>query len=246
VKTGVIVMTVHQMQDAAAAAGHPRWHWPAEPDPGDLSRRLAARRAELRLTVDQVAARARVQPRYLAYLENFPSHPDAATLRQLAAALHTTPAALLGAGHSAAPGHDPGAACWSSAGQSDRLTPAECRRLLAPRGIGRIGFPAAAGLMILPVNYALVGGSIVIRTSGGSVIGAHGDGPVSFQVDHFDLELGQGWCVLVLGEAHRVLQPNEQRSLREACDLRPWPGGEHDLLIRIVPAQLTGRRITTQ
>jgi len=68
-------------------------------------------------------------------------------------------------------------------------------------------------------------GSIVIRTGSGSVIAAHGDGPVSLEADHFDLELGQGWSVLVRGDAHRVLQ------------------GEHDLFIRIVPAQLTGRRI---
>ena len=40
-------------------------------------------------------------------------------------------------------------------------------------------------------------------------------GPVSFEADHFDLELGQGWSVLVRGEAHRVLQPAELRKLRE-------------------------------
>ena len=54
-----------------------------------------------------MAWRARVEPRYLAYLENFPGHPDAATLRQLAAALRTTSAALLGAGQEAPPGRDP-------------------------------------------------------------------------------------------------------------------------------------------
>ncbi|HEY5015629.1 MAG TPA: pyridoxamine 5'-phosphate oxidase family protein, partial [Streptosporangiaceae bacterium] len=72
------------------------------------------------------------------------------------------------------------------------------------------------------------------------------DGPVSFEADHFDLELGQGWSVLVRGEAHRVLQPGELRHLHEDFDLRPWPSGEHDLFIRIVPAQLTGRRIRSQ
>jgi transcriptional regulator with XRE-family HTH domain len=240
----VIVMTVRQMRDTAPAAGGGRW--PARPDPGDLSRRLSARRAELGLTVNQVAARAGVQPRYLDYLENFPGHPDAATLRHLAAALHTTSAALLGAGRDAAPGNDPDAACWSSAGQLERLSQAECHRLLAPRGMGRVGFATASGTVIVPVNYTMAGGSIVIRTSAGSVIGAHGDGAASFQADHFDLEAGEGWSVLAIGDAHRVLQPAEQRCLREQSDPRPWPGGEHDLFIRIVPAQLTGRRITTR
>ena len=239
-------MTVNQAHDAPAGAGPIPSSWTTRPDPGDLSRRLSARRADLRLSVIQVATRARVDRRYLEYLENFPSHPDAATLRHLAAALCTTPAVLLGAGQGASPGRDPRAACWSSAGHLERLSQAECHQLLAPRGIGRIAFAAAPGVMVLPVNYAVAGGTIVIRTGGGSMIAGNADGPVSFEADHFDLELGQGWSVLVRGEAHRVLQPGELRHLHEDFDLRPWPSGEHDLFIRIVPAQLTGRRIRSQ
>jgi hypothetical protein len=239
-------MTVHQAHDATARARSGPWRWPVPADPGDLSRRLAARREELRLSVTQVAWRARVEPRYLAYLENFPGHPNAATLRQLATALHTTSAALLGAGQEASPGRDPKSACWGSAGLVERLVPMECYRLLGSRGIGRIAFGTASGLVVLPVNYALTDATIVVRTGSGSLIGVHGDGPVSFEADHFDLELGQGWSVLVRGEAHRVLQPGEARKLREECDLRPWPAGEHDLFIRIVPSQVTGRRIRSQ
>jgi hypothetical protein len=222
------------------------WNWPVSPDPGDLSRRLAARRAELRLSVRQVAWRARVEPRYLAYLESFPGHPDAATLRQLAAALSTTSAALLGAGQEAPPGSDAKQACWGSAGLVERLVPAESYRLIAPRGIGRIAFATVAGLAVLPVNYVVADSTIAIRTGSGSVIAAHGDGPVSFEADHFDLELGQGWSVLVRGVAHRVVQPGELRNLREGSELRPWPAGEHDLFIRIVPSEITGRRIRSQ
>ena len=100
-------MTVNQVHGAPATAEDGPWHWPVPRDPGDLSRRLAARRAELRLSLSQVARRARIEPRYLAYLENFPGQPGAATLRQLAAALCTTSAALLGAGQEAPPGRDP-------------------------------------------------------------------------------------------------------------------------------------------
>src|ERR1700691_5937872 len=128
-------MTVNQAHGVTAGAEQAPGGCPAPADPGDLSRRLAARRAELRLSVSQVACRARVEPRYVAYLENFPGHPDAAMLRQLAAALRTTSAALLGAGQEAPPGRDPNEACWSSAGVVERLAPVECYRLLAPRGI---------------------------------------------------------------------------------------------------------------
>jgi transcriptional regulator with XRE-family HTH domain len=242
-------MTVNQVHGATARAAEGEdgpWHWPVPRDPGDLSRRLATRRAELRLSLSQVAHRARIEPRYLAYLENFPSQPGAATLRQLAAALRTTSAALLGAGQEAPPGREPGKACWGEAGLVERLLPAECYRLLGPQGIGRIAFGTASGLAVLPVNYAVTARTIVIRTGSGSLISGHADGPVSFEADHFDLELGQGWSVLVRGEAHRVLQPGEQRNLREDCDLRPWPAGDHDLYVRIVPAKLTGRRIRSQ
>jgi len=239
-------MTVNQLHDTTAGAGEGPFGWPVPRDPGDLSRRLAARRAELRLSLSQVARRARVEPRYLAYLENFPGQPGAATLRHLAAALRTTSAALLGAGQEAPPGRDPEKACWGSAGVVERLFPAECYRLLEPQGIGRIAFTTASGVLVLPVNYAVAARTVVIRTGAGSLIAAHGDGPVSFEVDHFDLELGQGWSVLVRGEAHRVMQPGELRNLRERCGLRPWPTGEHDLFVRIVPSQITGRRIRSQ
>ena len=165
---------------------------PAPPDPGDLSRRLAARRAELRLSLSQVAERAAVNRRYLEYLENFPGQPDAGTLRRLAAALRTTPGALLGG--DAPPGRRPG-----PVGRLEPLSLADCHRLLAPGGFGRLAFTTASGLMVLPVNYVLVAGTIVLRTGTGSLIAAHGDDQVSFETDHLDETLGAGWSVLVRG-----------------------------------------------
>jgi len=213
--------------------------WPSPPDPGDLSRRVALRRAELHLTRTQVALRAKMSLRYLEYLENFPSVPDAMTLRQLAAALQTTPAALLGAGAEAPPGR----AGLPAHPVVTKLFPAQCRRLLEPGGIGRIAFGTAAGPVVLPVNFVMLGGTIVFRTAAGTVIGAHGDDTVAFEVDHIDEALGQGWSVLVRGQAHRVLQSGELRHVREAVALAPWPGGKRETFVRVVPSQLTGRRI---
>jgi transcriptional regulator with XRE-family HTH domain len=234
-------MTVKPAEYSTARAGQDIRGWPSPPDPGDLSRRLTARRTELRLSLSQVAERAAVNRRYLEFLENFPGQPDAGTLRRLAAALHTTPGALLGGGGDAPPGRHPG-----PVGQLERLSLAECCRLLAPGGIGRLAFTTSSGLMVLPVNYVLVAGAIVLRTGTGSLIAAHGGDTVSFEADHIDEALLSGWSVLVRGQAHRVLQPGEFRHLREACDLRPWPAGEHDLYIRILPTRITGRRVRTQ
>lgn len=213
--------------------------WPSPPDPGDLSRRVALRRAELRLTREQVALRAKINLRYLDYLESFPSVPAASTLRQLAAALRTTPAALLGAGT----GTPPGRAGLPARPVVTKLFPAECRRLIDPGGIGRIAFSTASGPVVLPVNFVVLGGTIVLRTGAGTVIGAHGDDTVAFEADHIDEALGQGWSVLVRGQAHRVLQPYELRHVREAAAVVPWPGGKRETYVRIVPSQITGRRI---
>jgi nitroimidazol reductase NimA-like FMN-containing flavoprotein (pyridoxamine 5'-phosphate oxidase superfamily) len=213
--------------------------WPSPPDPGDLSRRMARRRAELRLSRAQVAARAKISLRYLEYLENFPSVPDALTLRQLAAALRTTPAALLGAGAEAPPGH----AGLPAHPVVTKLFPADCRRLLEPGGVGRIAFSTAAGPVVLPVNFVFLGGTIVLRTAAGTVVGAHGDDTVAFEVDHIDEALGQGWSVLVRGQAHRVLQPGELRHVRETAAVVPWADGTRETYVRIVPSQISGRRI---
>ena len=231
-------MTV-RLEDAQKTAGHRPPQWPSPADPGDLSKRIAQRRAELRLSVAQVAARALVSTRYLEYLERYPALPRPATLRALAAALRTTPAALLGAGGQAPPGRTP----LAGSATLESLTPAECRRLIEPGGIGRIAVATASGLMVLPVNYVMVANTIVLRTGSGTLIAAHAADDVTFEVDHIDEALGQGWSVLVRGPAHRVAQPGELRHLREHTALMPWAGGEREVYVRILPVHVSGRRV---
>ena len=227
-------MTTLQHNDAGQGS------WPSPLDPGDLSRRIIQRRTELRLSVGQVAERARMSQRYLEYLERFPARPSATALRQLAAALRTTPSALLGGGSNVPPGHQ-----LPADGRMERLPVRECRRLIAPGGIGRVALTTLSGPIVVPVNYAYIAATIVLRTNAGSAIAAHSTEPVAFEVDRIDEALSQGWSVLVRGQAHPVLQPNELRNLTAGTDLRPWPGGVHDLYVRIVPERITGRRVTS-
>jgi hypothetical protein len=94
----VIPMTVNYISRPDPKGPKQHETWPSPPDPGDLSKRVAQRRAELGLSTAQAAARARMGLRYLEYLERYLARPTPAALRQLAAALQTTPTALLGAG----------------------------------------------------------------------------------------------------------------------------------------------------
>ena len=216
--------------------------WPSPPDPGDLSKRIARRRAELHLSEAQVAARAGMSLRYLEYLERYPARPGGDALRRLAATLRTTPAALLGAGAQAPPGYG------RLAGPPvvTNLLPAECRRLIAAGGVGRIAFSTISGPVVLPVNFAMVEGTVVIRTGQGSMIDGHADERVAFEVDHIDEALRQGWSVLVRGQAHRVAHPAELRHMRREATIWPWPGGDRDVYVRIIPGKISGRRIESR
>ena len=232
-----IPMTVNHISRPAPVDEASRW--PSPPDPGDLSRRIAQRRAELRLSQAQLAARAGLSLRYLEYLERYPARPTPAALRQLAAALRTTPAALLGGGANVPPGQ-----CRpADLRVVSKLLPAECRRLIAPGGVGRIAFGTLSGPVVVPVNFAVLADTIVVRTAEGTVIDGHADEQVALEVDHIDEALCQGWSVLVRGPAHRVAHPAELRRLQEDAVVWPWPGGEREVYVRIVPREITGRRI---
>jgi transcriptional regulator with XRE-family HTH domain len=228
--------------DGDTGSAQSEWAWPSPPDPGDLSKRVARRRAELHLSLAQVAVRAGMSLRYLEYVERYPARPSAAALRRLAAALRTTPAALLGAGAQSPPGYG------RTAGPPvvTKLTSAECRRLIAAGGIGRIAFSTTAGPLVLPVNFAVVAGTIVIRTAEGTAVEGHADDPVAFEVDRLDEALSQGWSVLVRGRSHRVAHPAELQVVRRDAEIWPWPGGDRDVYLRIIPDTITGRRIESR
>src|SRR4051812_657239 len=68
--------------------------------------------------------------------------------------------------------------------------------------VGRIGLVSEDGPLILPVNFAVVDRSIVIRTAFGTLIDTTPTlDRVSFEVDHTDAERMTAWSVLVLGRA---------------------------------------------
>jgi nitroimidazol reductase NimA-like FMN-containing flavoprotein (pyridoxamine 5'-phosphate oxidase superfamily) len=123
------------------------------------------------------------------------------------------------------------------------LSPAECFDLLEPGGVGRVGFAAADGIMILPVNFAVIGKTIVFRTAPDTLLAVYADGRVSVQADHLDGALHAGWSVLVHGHAHKVTDEREVKRLEEGTNLEPWAAGSRDVYVRITPARISGRRL---
>ena len=124
----------------------------------------------------------------------------------------------------------------------DRTT---CLRLLAETPIGRIVFIEDGGQpMALPVNYLLVDGAIVFRTLEGQKLSAASIGQrVAFEVDDWDPDRRSGWSVVVKGRAEEVTQWAEAEQL-EQQGLVPWAHGAwRTLWVRVVPDDITGRRL---
>ncbi len=125
------------------------------------------------------------------------------------------------------------------------LSPAECFDLLEPGGIGRVGFMSAGGIMMLPVNFAVAGKTIIFRTAPDTLLALYANAKVSFEADRLDEALREGWSVLVQGHAHKVADEREMIRLEHETQLEPWAAGARDVYVRITPNQISGRRIQT-
>jgi nitroimidazol reductase NimA-like FMN-containing flavoprotein (pyridoxamine 5'-phosphate oxidase superfamily) len=123
------------------------------------------------------------------------------------------------------------------------LSPQECFGLLETGGVGRVGLMTATGIVILPVNFALAGKTIIFRTAPDTLLAAYDEAPVSFEADRLDEAHREGWSVLVQGHAHHVTGEHEVQRLERAAHLEPWADGARDVYVRITPARISGRCI---
>lgn len=207
---------------------------------GDFGRRVAERRRELGLTLAQLGARAGMHPSFVKLIEEGPSRQlTRRALGRLSVALETSIDALSGAGMLAPPGRT---APFTRAALT-RLDPEACNALMAPGGIGRLVMTTERGPVAVPVNYKMLGRDVVFRTMpSAEVCTAAATSEVSFEVDHFDDVLREGWSVLLTGKAHSVSDPEELATVAD-LGIRPWVGGNRDRFMRISPGQITGRSI---
>ena len=125
------------------------------------------------------------------------------------------------------------------------LTEEECYALLRDVAtVGRVGVSVAAVPEILPVNFAMVDGTIVFGTRQGTKLHAATRSAVlAFEVD--DSDASSGWSVLVVGRSAEV---TESREIAAALAVIPdgWVPGEHEHVVRLTPSRVTGRRIHRQ
>jgi nitroimidazol reductase NimA-like FMN-containing flavoprotein (pyridoxamine 5'-phosphate oxidase superfamily) len=123
------------------------------------------------------------------------------------------------------------------------LEPAECFRLLSHATVGRIGLSMGALPVVLPVNFLVEDGRILIRTGAGTKLDAalH-DAVVAFEVDHIDPFEHGGWSVCVTGVAREVRDERDLDRIR-SLPLAHWTPNGVGHVIEISTDIMSGRRI---
>jgi nitroimidazol reductase NimA-like FMN-containing flavoprotein (pyridoxamine 5'-phosphate oxidase superfamily) len=126
---------------------------------------------------------------------------------------------------------------------SEVLGENECLTLLEQVSIGRVGLSVGALPVVLPVNFVLVPGGILLRTSEGAKLHAAWDqAVVAFEADHFDPLTRTGWSVLVQGRSRVVTDAVEiERHL--AQPLLPWADPFAERFVEIRCERVSGRRV---
>jgi nitroimidazol reductase NimA-like FMN-containing flavoprotein (pyridoxamine 5'-phosphate oxidase superfamily) len=118
----------------------------------------------------------------------------------------------------------------------------ECLDLMTRAPIGRLGVVVAGRPLIFPVNFALDGNAVVLRTDSGTKLHGARNGPVVFECDGIDGTYHTGWSVIVQAEAEEVRDPLDVARL-ERLPLAPWSPGSKTVWLRLRARSITGRRI---
>ena len=123
----------------------------------------------------------------------------------------------------------------------ERLGEAECWTQLHSAGLGRLATARNGIVDIFPVNYLVHNQAILFRSAPGSKLVNLTAAPlVAFEADGFDGRWH--WSVVVHGRATR-LDNDEDIAESGVMDLAPWSLSPKYNFVRIIPTDITGRRI---
>jgi nitroimidazol reductase NimA-like FMN-containing flavoprotein (pyridoxamine 5'-phosphate oxidase superfamily) len=126
----------------------------------------------------------------------------------------------------------------------EELAEPSCWNLLASGRIGRVGLLVDGRPVVLPVNYALDGETVLFRTGDGTVLNEASMRTVAFEVDEVDESTHEGWSVLVQGFARDLGDAVDATAERiHRLSLVTWAPGRRPRWFRIEPDRVTGRRL---
>jgi nitroimidazol reductase NimA-like FMN-containing flavoprotein (pyridoxamine 5'-phosphate oxidase superfamily) len=127
--------------------------------------------------------------------------------------------------------------------QLKTLSRDECFEFLQGAVVGRIGYVADGMATIIPVNFALFDGCIVVCMAEGSALSwLDLRGRVAFEADESRAIDHAGWSVLVRGVAREVINPEELAVLRRG-HMRSWLRSPQGHWVRISIEAMSGRAL---
>ena len=124
-------------------------------------------------------------------------------------------------------------------GGTELVTEADCWTLLDTAEYGHLAVATADKPDIFPVNYEVIGQSIVVQTNIGHkfLAALRGEGWVAFEVDRIQETAGLGWSVVIHGQARDVSDDPTFQPAR-----KPWTG-EKAYRLAIDVDTISGRRV---
>lgn len=119
----------------------------------------------------------------------------------------------------------------------------ECWSLLPDSSVGRIAVAIKNKPDIFPVNYRVDGSSLVVKTAPGLKLAAAtlGSG-IAFEVDELDQMTQTGWSIVIKGRAIEIQTVDELLDA-DSLEIEPWAAGAKNRYFRLLPDDITGRRI---
>ena len=113
-----------------------------------------------------------------------------------------------------------------------------CERLLRRGAFGRFALLTPRGPEIVPVNYAVRGDAVVVRTDPAGALARYGIGAsLVFEVDAVDPDYWKGFSVIARGVGERV----DDQAAGTNGGPRPWAAGDRSLELRLAWTELSGR-----
>jgi uncharacterized protein len=145
------------------------------------------------------------------------------------------------------PRHEAGKMTTGPHPQLEVIDREECLRLLAGDEIGRLAVIAGNTPVVLPVNYALDGETVVFRSDPGTKVERGPRARASFEVDCFDRERRTGWSVVATGRLEEVTRYDAATFDRvQQLAVDPWAAGDKAHWMRLIPDRVTGRRVVSR
>lgn len=127
--------------------------------------------------------------------------------------------------------------------QTEVLPPEDCWKYLRSSYIGRLAVINGGAPEIFPVNFLVVGETLVFRTAPGTKLTTLLTGaPVAFEADGLNAYATEVWSVVVKGAPGRFDGDPAQLAEAGGPDRQPWEAGTKEHLVQIRSTDISGRR----